>query len=162
MAEIGGLVSLTSLSPVLVPEMYEFVDDFERPRLRLARLVLMNLIMLPRRADPGMPAAGCTSTPRRFEPGRPEVGPDHRALASQTAACGGLHRRWPPTAAFEGGELDLPTQTGRRRAVYLEAVARGLGACAVGAFYDDEAVALAGEEPAREWGVHFAALGPKE
>jgi nitroreductase len=46
--------------------------------------------------------------------------------------------------------------------VYLEAVARGLGACAVGAFYDDEAVALAGEEPAREWGVHFTALGPKE
>lgn len=43
--------------------------------------------------------------------------------------------------------------------VYLEAGARGLGACAVGAFYDDEAAALVGEDPAREWVVHFAALG---
>jgi SagB-type dehydrogenase family enzyme len=45
--------------------------------------------------------------------------------------------------------------------VYLEAAARGLGACAVGAFYDDEASALAGVDPAREWVVHFAALGMK-
>lgn len=45
--------------------------------------------------------------------------------------------------------------------VYLEAVARGLGACAVGAFYDDEAAALVGVDPAREWVVHFAALGVK-
>ena len=37
--------------------------------------------------------------------------------------------------------------------------ARGLGACAVGAFYDDEAAALVGVDPAREWVVHFAALG---
>jgi len=43
--------------------------------------------------------------------------------------------------------------------VYLEAVARGLGACAVGAFYDDEAAALVGVDPVREWIVHFAALG---
>ena len=43
--------------------------------------------------------------------------------------------------------------------VYLEAAARGLGACAVGAFYDDEAAALVGVDPAREWVVHFAALG---
>lgn len=43
--------------------------------------------------------------------------------------------------------------------VYLEAAARGLGACAVGAFYDDEASALLGIDPAREWVVHFAALG---
>jgi SagB-type dehydrogenase family enzyme len=43
--------------------------------------------------------------------------------------------------------------------VYLEAVARGLGACAVGAFYDDEAAALVGLDPAREWVLHFAALG---
>lgn len=43
--------------------------------------------------------------------------------------------------------------------VYLEAVAQGLGACAVGAFYDDEAAALVGVDPAREWVVHFAALG---
>jgi SagB-type dehydrogenase family enzyme len=43
--------------------------------------------------------------------------------------------------------------------LYLEAGARGLGACAVGAFYDDEAAALVGVDPAREWVVHFAALG---
>jgi SagB-type dehydrogenase family enzyme len=45
--------------------------------------------------------------------------------------------------------------------VYLEAAARGLGACAVGAFYDDEAAALVGLDPAHEWVVHFAALGMK-
>jgi SagB-type dehydrogenase family enzyme len=45
--------------------------------------------------------------------------------------------------------------------VYLEAGARGLGACGVGAFYDDEAAALVGLDPAREWVVHFAALGVK-
>ncbi|MDP2371666.1 SagB/ThcOx family dehydrogenase [Rhodoferax sp.] len=43
--------------------------------------------------------------------------------------------------------------------VYLEAGARGLGACAVGAFHDDEAAALLAIDPAREWVVHFAALG---
>ncbi len=43
--------------------------------------------------------------------------------------------------------------------VYLEAGARGLGSCAVGAFYDDEAHALVAIDPAREWVVHFAALG---
>lgn len=37
----------------------------------------------------------------------------------------------------------------------------GLGACAVGAFYDDEAAALVGVNPAHEWVVHFAALGVK-
>jgi SagB-type dehydrogenase family enzyme len=45
--------------------------------------------------------------------------------------------------------------------VYLEAGARGLGACGVGAFYDDEAAALVGVDPAQEWVVHFAALGVK-
>ncbi|MBL8317308.1 MAG: nitroreductase family protein, partial [Burkholderiaceae bacterium] len=43
--------------------------------------------------------------------------------------------------------------------IYLEGQARGLGVCAVGAFYDDEAAALVGVDPAREWIVHFAALG---
>jgi SagB-type dehydrogenase family enzyme len=43
--------------------------------------------------------------------------------------------------------------------VYLEAAARGLGACAVGAFYDDEAAALVNVDSALEWVVHFAALG---
>jgi len=45
--------------------------------------------------------------------------------------------------------------------VYLEAGARGLGACAVGAFYDDEAAALVALDASREWVVHFAALGPR-
>jgi SagB-type dehydrogenase family enzyme len=43
--------------------------------------------------------------------------------------------------------------------VYLEAGARGLGSCAVGAFYDNEASALVAIDPAQEWVVHFAALG---
>lgn len=43
--------------------------------------------------------------------------------------------------------------------IYLEGAAQGLGVCAVGAFYDDEAAALVGVDPAREWIVHFAALG---
>jgi SagB-type dehydrogenase family enzyme len=41
----------------------------------------------------------------------------------------------------------------------LGAVARGLGACPVGAFYDDEAAKLIGVDGAREWVLHFAALG---
>jgi SagB-type dehydrogenase family enzyme len=41
----------------------------------------------------------------------------------------------------------------------LGAVARGLAACPVGAFYDDEAATLIGVEPRREWVLHFAALG---
>ena len=43
--------------------------------------------------------------------------------------------------------------------IYIEAAARGLGVCAVGAFYDAEAAALAAIDPEREWVVHFAALG---
>jgi SagB-type dehydrogenase family enzyme len=41
----------------------------------------------------------------------------------------------------------------------LAAVASGLGACPVGAFYDDEAARLIGVDPKREWVLHFAALG---
>jgi SagB-type dehydrogenase family enzyme len=41
----------------------------------------------------------------------------------------------------------------------LGAVARGLAACPVGAFYDDEAAALIGVDPQRQWVLHFAALG---
>lgn len=41
----------------------------------------------------------------------------------------------------------------------LGAVARGLAACPVGAFYDDEAAALVGIDMRREWVLHFAALG---
>ncbi len=43
--------------------------------------------------------------------------------------------------------------------LYLAAPVLGLGVCAVGAFYDDEASALVGVDPAREWVVHFAAVG---
>lgn len=41
----------------------------------------------------------------------------------------------------------------------LGAVARGLAACPVGAFYDDEAAALVGAPGERPWVLHFAALG---
>lgn len=41
----------------------------------------------------------------------------------------------------------------------LGASARGLGACPVGAFYDDDAAALIGVDGRREWVLHFAALG---
>ena len=41
----------------------------------------------------------------------------------------------------------------------LGAVARGLAACPVGAFYDDEAAALIGVDGRRYWVFHFAALG---
>ena len=41
----------------------------------------------------------------------------------------------------------------------LGAVARGLAACPVGAFYDDEAAALIGVDGRRHWVFHFAALG---
>ena len=43
--------------------------------------------------------------------------------------------------------------------IYIEAGARGLGVCAVGAFYDAEAAALVAIDPERDWVVHFAALG---
>lgn len=46
--------------------------------------------------------------------------------------------------------------------IYLAGEALGLGVCAVGAFYDDEAAALVGIDPAREWVLHFAALGLRE
>lgn len=41
----------------------------------------------------------------------------------------------------------------------LGAVARGLAACPVGAFYDDEAANLIGVDSRHEWVLHFAALG---
>jgi SagB-type dehydrogenase family enzyme len=43
--------------------------------------------------------------------------------------------------------------------LYLEAAALGLGCCGVGAFHDDEAAALLGVDPAREWVLHFVAIG---
>ncbi|HJV79655.1 SagB/ThcOx family dehydrogenase [Noviherbaspirillum sp.] len=44
----------------------------------------------------------------------------------------------------------------------LGAVARGLAACPVGAFYDDEAAALIAVDAQREWVLHFATLGKAE
>lgn len=41
----------------------------------------------------------------------------------------------------------------------LQAKARALGVCAVGAFYDNEAAAVVGADPAREWVLHLAAIG---
>lgn len=46
--------------------------------------------------------------------------------------------------------------------LYLEAVGRRLGACAVGAFYDLEAAELIGIDPAKEWVAHFCAVGRPE
>lgn len=43
--------------------------------------------------------------------------------------------------------------------LYLEGGALGLVVCGVGAFYDDEAAALVGIDPAHEWVVHFVAVG---
>jgi len=43
----------------------------------------------------------------------------------------------------------------------LSAVARGLGACPVGAFYDEEAASLV-KAPKGHWVLHFAALGRVE
>jgi SagB-type dehydrogenase family enzyme len=44
--------------------------------------------------------------------------------------------------------------------IVLEATARGLGVCPVGAFYDDDAAALIGVDPGRTWVAHFIAVGP--
>ena len=41
----------------------------------------------------------------------------------------------------------------------LAAVALGLGACPVGAFYDDDAADLIGVDMKDEWVMHFAAVG---
>ena len=43
--------------------------------------------------------------------------------------------------------------------IYLEAGALGLGVCAVGAFYDDEAAALVGSDPAPDWRGNSAGWG---
>lgn len=45
--------------------------------------------------------------------------------------------------------------------LYLEAGARGWGACSVGAFFDREMAEVVGLDPAREWVVHLVALGPR-
>lgn len=75
------------------------------------------------------------------------VGVDREALRADPldAARGYRH------ALAEAGRI------GER--VYLAAEARDLAACSVGAFYDEEAARLVGVDPAREWVLHFVALG---
>ncbi|WP_284619555.1 SagB/ThcOx family dehydrogenase [Aquabacterium humicola] len=72
---------------------------------------------------------------------------DRAAFAADPAGAARGYRH----ALLEAGRV------GER--LYLEAGARGLGVCAVGAFYDEEAAALIGIDPARAWVVHLAALG---
>jgi hypothetical protein len=48
---------------------------------------------------------------------------------------------------------------GRARARRAVAGALGLGVCAIGALYDDEAAALFGADPARGWVVYAAEVG---
>jgi len=67
----------------------------------------------------------------------------------------GAHRPNPARAyrqaLLEAGRLG--------EAAYLAAGARGLGACSVGAFYDDEVCALVGRDPGQHWPLHLVALG---
>lgn len=72
---------------------------------------------------------------------------DRAALAAEPAGAARGYRHAFLEAGLAGERL------------YLEGVARGLGVCAVGAFYDDEAAALAGVDAQREWVVHLVALG---
>ena len=72
---------------------------------------------------------------------------DRAALAADPAGAARGYRH----AFLEAGLV------GER--LYLQAGVLGLGVCAVGAFYDDQASALVGLNPAREWVLHFAALG---
>lgn len=70
---------------------------------------------------------------------------DRRAMFARQGARGYRH------AFLEAGMV------GQR--ILLGAVARDLGGCPVGAFYDDDAAELIGVDPALEWVVHFTALG---
>ncbi|MED5621049.1 SagB/ThcOx family dehydrogenase [Ideonella sp. BN130291] len=74
---------------------------------------------------------------------------DRAALAADPLGPGRAYRHAFIEAGLQGERL------------YLEAEARGLAACAVGAFYDDEAARLVALDPAQEWVLHFAALGPR-
>ncbi|MBE2242242.1 MAG: nitroreductase family protein [Burkholderiaceae bacterium] len=68
--------------------------------------------------------------------------------------------RCGPTRWAARGYRHALTEAGRvGERIYLAAGARGLAACSVGAFYDTEAAALVGIDPAHEWVLHFVALG---
>jgi SagB-type dehydrogenase family enzyme len=75
------------------------------------------------------------------------VSVDRRVIASDPLGAGRGYRHGFLEAGLVGERI------------YLDAVARRLGACSVGAFYDDEAAALVGIDPSREWVVHLVALG---
>jgi SagB-type dehydrogenase family enzyme len=64
-----------------------------------------------------------------------------------------------PTGAARGYRHAFIEAGLQSERLYLAAGALGLGVCAVGAFYDEEAAALVGVDLQREWVVHFAALG---
>jgi SagB-type dehydrogenase family enzyme len=70
---------------------------------------------------------------------------DRRAMFARDGARGYRH------AFLETGMV------GQR--LLLGAVARDLGACPVGAFYDDEAAELIAIDPTHEWVLHFTAVG---
>lgn len=61
-----------------------------------------------------------------------------------------------PARAWRHGFIEVG-MLGER--LYLAGGALGLGVCAVGAFYDDEATALVGADAARDWVVHLCAVG---
>ena len=70
-----------------------------------------------------------------------------------TRALGADGPRGYRHAFFEAGHV--------AERVYLEAEARGLAACSVGAFYDEDAARLIGVTSGEEWVAHFQALGPR-
>lgn len=72
---------------------------------------------------------------------------DRAALAAQATGMARAYRH----AFIEVGLMS--------ERVYLEAVARGLGVCAVGAFYDDEAAEAVLADPQARWVVHMTAVG---
>ncbi|MBK6864125.1 MAG: SagB family peptide dehydrogenase [Ideonella sp.] len=107
-----------------------------------------------------------------LEPRR--VGPDLRAAAraaaldqdvigdAQAVFVLGVDRealQADPAGALRGYRHALLQAGCIGELIYLAAGARGLAACAVGAFYDAEAAALVGADPAREWVLHLVALG---
>jgi HAE1 family hydrophobic/amphiphilic exporter-1 len=58
---IGGLITSTALSLILVPVVYEFVDDFE------AWLTPIFRPLITPKELPGQPAPGAIVTPRAAE-----------------------------------------------------------------------------------------------
>jgi SagB-type dehydrogenase family enzyme len=111
------------------------------------------------RLSPGPPAANATELRQRSRSaglGQDVIGDAAAVLifsierARWTADTTGAARGWRH-AFLEAGLM------GER--LYFAAPPLGLGVCAVGAFYDDEAVALIGAEAKQTWPVHFAAIG---